>query len=87
MKKKPILTNLISNNYKILWSILRLYVPQFDLRVLLPQYFSKLNVLIAKNGLSFAVKYFKQVRLHVTRFLCMDPLLRNSVGVSLDKDG
>lgn len=40
-----------------------------------------------KNGIQFYIKYIKQARLHVTRYICGVPLKSNTVGVSLDKSG
>lgn len=81
------LTNLISNNYKILVKILVLFFDSIKVFLIVPQYFTLLNSLIEKNGLSYTVKYMKQARLHITRYMCGSPLLVNSAGVSVDKTG
>jgi hypothetical protein len=40
-----------------------------------------------KSGVVFYIKYIKQTRLHITRYICSQPLYSNDVGVSLDKFG
>lgn len=39
------------------------------------------------NGLLYAIGYFKLVRLHITRFICGNPLKVNTDYIGLDKDG
>lgn len=39
------------------------------------------------NGIEFTVKYLKCAKLHITRYLCKQPLLHNSSGVAVCKDG
>lgn len=87
MKNNKFLTNLISNNYKICFKILSLYFNQINAKLTIPPYFKLLNRLIEKNGLTMTVSYLKQCRLHVTRFLCGQPLFVNKAGVSVDKEG
>lgn len=36
-----------------------------------------------KNGFAFTVKYCKVARLHITRYICGNPLYVNSDGVAL----
>lgn len=43
----------------------------------------KVSELRTKNGLSFCIKYMKSVRLHITRYMCGNPLLVNNSRVSL----
>jgi hypothetical protein len=40
-----------------------------------------------KSGVKYYIRYMKQARLHITRYICGNPLKSNTVGVSLDKDG
>jgi hypothetical protein len=40
-----------------------------------------------KSGVVYYIRYMKQARLHITRYICGNPLKSNTVGVSLDKDG
>jgi hypothetical protein len=40
-----------------------------------------------KSGLPYTIKYYKAVRLHITRYICGKPLLENNAGVSVDKSG
>jgi hypothetical protein len=46
--------------------------------------FSKLR---KKSGLVYTIKYFKAVKLHITRYVCGKPLLENKAGVAVDKSG
>lgn len=43
----------------------------------------KVISLLKNNGTLFTVKYMKQVKLHITRYMVGKPLLSNKVGVSL----
>jgi hypothetical protein len=45
------------------------------------------GILRKKNGLKYAINYYKAVKLHITRYICGKPLYSNNVGVSLTKDG
>lgn len=38
-------------------------------------------------GLRFTIKYYKAVKLHITRYMCGKPLFQNDSKVYLDKDG
>lgn len=38
-------------------------------------------------GIKYAIAYFKQARLHITKYICKEPLFQNSCGVSLTKEG
>lgn len=40
-----------------------------------------------KNGLKYAIVYYKAVKLHITRYICGRPLMSNTCGVSLTRDG
>jgi hypothetical protein len=40
-----------------------------------------------KNGIHYAIPYFKNLRLHITRFICGIPLQTNQSFIGLDKDG
>jgi len=51
------------------------------------QYFHIWCKIIKTQGLEHAVKYFKQVRLHVTRYMCGEALLTNTMSIGLDKSG
>jgi hypothetical protein len=49
--------------------------------------FRLISKLIKKNGTLYAVKSLKGMRLHVTRYVCGNPLLVNKDFISLTKDG
>lgn len=40
----------------------------------------------SKSGIIYAIRYMKTMRLHVTRYICKNPLKTNKDGVSLTKD-
>jgi hypothetical protein len=50
-------------------------------------YFKLFTYLMKHHGKVGTVIYLKQMRLHVTRYLCGSPLLVNDVKVGLDKSG
>lgn len=70
-----------------MYNILSLLFDQFNIKLLIPPFFTLLNSLIDKNGLTVTVKYFKQCRLHITRYLCGQPLFINKANVGVDRDG
>jgi hypothetical protein len=39
------------------------------------------------SGLSYSIKYYKAVKLHITRYICGKPLMVNSAGVGVDSSG
>lgn len=45
------------------------------------------NSLRKSNGIQFTVSYLKCAKLHITRYLCKQPLLHNSSNVAVTKDG
>lgn len=45
------------------------------------------NSLRKSNGIQFTVDYLKCAKLHITRYLCKQPLLHNSSNVAVTKDG
>lgn len=46
-----------------------------------------LQKMIKYRGLVFTIKYYKQMRLHCTRYMCGEPLFVNDVRLGIDKDG
>nr|QJQ28893.1 RNA-dependent RNA polymerase [Botrytis cinerea mitovirus 4] len=40
-----------------------------------------------KSGLKYTIKYYKAVKLHITRYICGQPLFSNKEGVALDHSG
>jgi hypothetical protein len=51
------------------------------------KYITFFDKLRKKSGLPFSIKYYKAVKLHITRYICGKPLLSNESGVSITKDG
>jgi len=50
-------------------------------------YITLFTELRKKSGLPYAIKYYKAVKLHITRYICGKPLLVNKAGVAVDKSG
>nr|UPW42080.1 MAG: putative RNA dependent RNA polymerase [Inner Mongolia sediment mitovirus 5] len=50
-------------------------------------YFKLVTKMLRHNGTVYTVKHLKQMRLHITRYLCGQPLLVNNLRVGLDKNG
>jgi len=50
------------------------------------RFVKEFNSLRNKSGITFAIKYMKTSRLHITRYICNRPLKSNSDLVSLTKD-
>jgi len=77
----------MNNNIEIIkWLCSIFYPKQFQ-----STHFIKLLILykhlIKHHKYSGAIKYFKNMRLHCTRYICGAPLLVNSNGIGLTKDG
>nr|UPW42131.1 MAG: putative RNA dependent RNA polymerase [Xinjiang farmland mitovirus 5] len=69
---------LIKLTYKLCKSLFAI-----DDKSALKQYCAIVISLLKNNGTLFTVKYMKQVKLHITRYMVGKPLMSNSVGVSL----
>nr|QWE48329.1 RNA-dependent RNA polymerase [Phomopsis viticola mitovirus 962_1] len=71
--------------YNIIKITLQIFFP--ELRKLtnenLGQIFSKIHKLLKHNGTLFTVKYIKQCRLHVTRYICGKPIYVSPLKISL----
>jgi len=61
--------------------------PNINTLPYLSQYFNFLEKEIKHNGIIHCVKILKQVRLHITRYICGNPLYTNDLFIGLDKDG
>lgn len=70
--------NLIKLTYK-----LTKFLFNIDDRKALKLFVKRVIILLKNNGTLFTVKYMKQVKLHITRYMVGRPLMSNSVGVSL----
>lgn len=85
--KKQSLTILLSNSYKVLIRLCSLVYKIEGIESATKQFFDLLNKRLKHNGLTHTVKEFKQMRLHITRFLCGQPLLINNLLIGLDNEG
>jgi hypothetical protein len=70
--------NLIKLTYK-----LTKFLFAIDDKSALRLFVKKVISLLRNNGTLFTVKYMKQVKLHITRYMVGKPLMSNKVGVSL----
>nr|UTQ48821.1 RNA-dependent RNA polymerase [Monilinia fructicola mitovirus 4] len=57
-----------------------------DSRVVV-RFLTTFNEMRRKSGLKYSIKYYKAVKLHITRYISGQPLHHNSSGVALDKTG
>jgi len=76
----------LSLTKKILIKVFLLVFGQ-DLRFCVMHFLSYFDKLRKKSGISYSIKYYKAVKLHITRYMCGQPLLSNSAGVGLTLDG
>jgi len=71
---------------KILKRLLMLVFPHKELKFF-RSFVSNLFKWIKDWGLIHTIKYYKQMRLHCTRYICGQPLLSNTMSIGLTKDG
>jgi len=50
-------------------------------------FINQINFWINKWGIVYTIKYYKQMRLHCTRYICGHPLKTNTMSIGLTKDG
>jgi hypothetical protein len=88
-KIKYLTLNLIMKilHIKILKRLLLYIFPNVNSKTFFRPYVSWLFKLIQHNGLIHTIKYYKQIRLHCTRYICGQPLLTNNLSIGLTKDG
>jgi hypothetical protein len=61
--------------------------PEINSRYYLSTYFRLYNKCVSKHGLLHTIKILKQMRLHITRYLCGNPLLVNTLKIGIDSSG
>ena len=71
---------------KVLKRLLMLLFPHIELKFFRP-FVSNLFKWIKDWGIIHTIKYYKQMRLHCTRYICGQPLLINNMSIGLTKDG
>nr|QDH86886.1 MAG: RNA-dependent RNA polymerase [Mitovirus sp.] len=71
---------------KVLKRLLMLLFPHIDLKFFRP-FVSNLFKWVKDWGIIHTIKYYKQMRLHCTRYICGQPLLTNTMSIGLTKDG
>jgi hypothetical protein len=76
------------NLYKIIWSIGKIYFSTIkNKHELVPKLFGLIDESLKRNGTLYTIKYFKQCRLHYTRYICGQPLWESTHGVVLNSRG
>lgn len=77
-----------TKTYLIFSTIAKLFFPTIrNKQTLISKYFGLVCESLKKNGTLYTVKYFKQCRLHYTRFMCGEPLHTVSNGVEINSKG
>jgi len=71
----------------ILKRLLYLCFPTIQTKSFLRPLFIFINKMIKNWGIIYTIKYYKQMRLHCTRYMCGVPLLTNNMSIGLTKDG
>lgn len=75
------------NLYNVFRRICKLVFPGVASWTYIGPYCSLVSKLLKNNGTLMTVKYLKQMRLHVTRYICGKPLYHNDLFVGVDKEG
>jgi hypothetical protein len=75
------------NLFKITTKICRMMFKGFDSDKFIKSYFILMTSLLRSNGTVYTVKALKTMRLHITRYICGEPLMCNKEGVGVDKTG
>jgi len=75
------------NTYNITVKLCRILYPNINVVEYLNPYFKLFNRMEKNNGIIYTVKFFKQGRLHCTRYMCGNPLLFNKIKLGIDPDG
>lgn len=65
----------------------KILFPNIKTEKFVKPWFKLVHHLLKHNGTLYTVKHLKQMRLHITRYLCGQPLLINDCFVGLTKDG
>lgn len=75
------------NLYLIVVKLTKLIYKDIPVVNYLHPYFMLLTKMLKHNGTVYTVKALKAMRLHITRYLCGQPLFINSDGVGVDRSG
>jgi hypothetical protein len=75
------------NLFKITTKICRMMFKGFDTDKIIKSYFIVMTSMIRSNGTVYTVKALKTMRLHITRYICGEPLMVNNCGVGVDRSG
>jgi len=72
---------------KVLKRLLYFLFPNINVKPFFRPFISTLFKWKKDWGLIHTIKYYKQMRLHCTRYICGHPLLSNNMSIGLTKDG
>lgn len=72
---------------KVLKRLLQYIFPNIELKSFFRPFVSTLFKWQKDWGIIHTIKYYKQMRLHCTRYICGHPLLTNTMSIGLTKDG
>jgi len=73
--------------FKVIIKLCTLIYPNIKKNNHIVSIFQLMQTIIKNNGLATFVKQWKQIKLHVTRYLTGNPLYTNKIGIGLDRDG
>jgi len=82
-----IIKTMKNTTYNIILLICRCILHSFDSAVILKKVFKKINTMIKNNGTLFTVKYMKQSKLHITRYMVGKPIKVSPLRITLDREG
>jgi hypothetical protein len=71
----------------ILKRLLSIAFPEIKTKSFFRPFVLSLLNMIKNWGIIYTIKYYKQMRLHCTRYMCGEPLLTNNMSIGLTKDG
>lgn len=75
------------NLFKVLKTLFIILSTKKELISSLHMFFKTFTRMLRTQGIVHTVKYFKGIRLHVTRYMCGQPLLVNDLMIGVDKSG
>jgi len=76
------------NTFSVSINICKLLFPSIrSLPFLVANYFKFISVMLRSNGLKYTIKYIKELRLCVTRYICGQPILVSAMKIGLTIDG
>lgn len=75
------------NLFQITYRLCKLFYSNHHSDNIIKPYFSFIYKLVKTQGIIHSVKYLKQIRLHITKYICGQPLYINDLHIGIDNDG